>query len=240
MTVSVYNSVDRIVKMAMFDAGLLEENADPTSEQQGHNVQRLADMMQIWQLEGCKLHLLRDVVMPLVLNQGVYNLGPGAPLNIIKPLRIESAYWVDAQQTTSREIFRVERYDWDRLPPAQANGTVTQFYEDRQLTAINLYLWNKPSATDVAGTLHLTVRVPGAGGIAGVGDPITSNFPIEWAMALRWGLAADLATGQPDSIVQRCERMAAYYKTILENYDVEQGGVIFQPDTSGQARSRFA
>lgn len=239
MTVAVYNSVDRLVRMAMFDAGLIEEGSDPNPDQQGNYVQRLLDMIQIWQLEGCKLFLMQDVVLPLVLNQSVYTIGPGSPnINMTKPQRVEGAYWVDAQGTSKRDIFRVERYDWDRMPPAQQNGTVTQFYEDRQISSITIYLWNKPGSYDVAGALHLVIRSAGVGGIASIADAVTLHFPIEWAMALRWGLAADIATGQPDTIVQRCERMAAYYKGILENFDVEEGGVTFQPD-AGHAPSRF-
>jgi hypothetical protein len=232
MTVAVYNSIDRMIRMAMFDAGLLEEGTDPTPDQQGNYVQRLLDMIQVWQLEGCKLFLIRDLVVPLVLNQTSYVITP-------KPFRIEDVYWRDAAGTQHREIFRCELHDWIRLSPAQPNGTITQFYEDRQSTTVTLNVWNKPGTYDVAGQLHVVVRSVGTGNVTSVADSITLNFPIEWAMALRWGLAADLCTGQPDSIVQRCERQAMYYKGVLENFDVEQGGITFQPDRSNYQPSRF-
>lgn len=240
MTVAVYNSIDRMVRMAMFDAGLLEEGADPTPEQQNTNVQRLLDMIQVWQVEGCKLFLLRDVILPLQLNLSTYAIGNASPnLNMPKPLRVEDVYWRDAAGTQHRDIFRVELHDWVRLPPAQPNSTITQFYEDRQNNWITIKFWNQPGSYDVSGQMHLVLRTIGQGGITSIADTITANFPIEWAMALRWGLAADLCTGQPDSIVQRCERMAIHFKTILENFDVEAGGISFQPDRSNYAPSRF-
>jgi hypothetical protein len=239
MTVAVYNSIDRIIRMAMFDAGLIEEGADPNADQQGNYAQRLLDMMLIWQVEGCKLFLIQDLVLPLVVNQSAYTIGPSGNLNMVRPVRIEDVYWVDAQGTSKRDIFRVEQADWVRMPPPQTNGTVTQFYEDRQINTIVLNLWNKPSAQDVAGALHVVARTAGPGSVTSVAQLITAHFPIEWAMALRWGLAADICTGQPDSIVARCEKMAGYYKGILENFDVEQGGISFEPDLQGQQPSRF-
>jgi len=241
MTVAVYNSVDRIIRMAMFDAGLIEEGADPTSDQLGNYLQRLMDLIQVWQLEGCKLHLIQDILLPLVLNQYIYTVGVGGSINMPKPLRLEDAYFTDSKGGV-RNIDVITRNEWDRLPPPQNNGTVTQIFEDRQISPLRFYLWNKPGAQDVAGSFHLVLRTIAGAGTFNTTDAITNNFPIEWAMALRWGLAMDICTGQPDSIVARCEKMATYYKTLLENYDVEQGGITFQPDsTQGVGfRSRFS
>jgi hypothetical protein len=58
----------------------------------------------------------------------------------------------------------------------------------------------------------------------------TMNFPNEWRIALRWGLADELATGQPQAIMDRCERRAAMFKAALEDWDVEDAPTRFQPD----------
>ena len=60
------------------------------------------------------------------------------------------------------------------------------------------------------------------------------NFPIEWRIALRWGLADELATGQPQSIMDRCQQRAISYRTMLEDWDVEDAPTRFTPDSRGQ------
>ena len=55
-------------------------------------------------------------------------------------------------------------------------------------------------------------------------------FPLEWSMGLRWGLADELATGQPQAIMDRCERRATAYREKLEDWDVEDAPTSFAPD----------
>jgi len=231
MTIATYNSMDRIIRMAMSDAGLLEDEMNPTADAQGNHAQRLLDMIQIWQIDGCKLSLIQDTLLPLTLNTNIYTFGPAGSVNMTRPVRVEGMYWQDSSGG-KRDIFPVAREEWNRLPAAQNNGTVTQFMEERSNTLLRVYLWNKPGASDVAGQLRVVLRTTGPG-VLNIADPITTFFPIEWAMALRWGLAADICTGQPDSIVNRCTSMAGHYKTVLEGFDVELGGIQLQPDRSG-------
>ena len=69
----------------------------------------------------------------------------------------------------------------------------------------------------------------------------TVSFPVEWYMALRWALADDLATGQPQLIMERCERKAAAYREMLEDWDVEDAPTFFQPNAMlmSASASRF-
>ena len=58
----------------------------------------------------------------------------------------------------------------------------------------------------------------------------TTAFPLEWSMGLRWGLADELATGQPQAIMDRCEKRATAYRQALEDWDVEDAPTSFTPD----------
>ena len=49
-------------------------------------------------------------------------------------------------------------------------------------------------------------------------------------MALRWALADDICTGQPQAIMDRCAGRSRYYKEILEGWDVEDAPTRFTPD----------
>ena len=69
----------------------------------------------------------------------------------------------------------------------------------------------------------------------------TISFPVEWFLALRWGLADELSSGQPALIMDRCAGKATSYRLALEDWDVEDTPTRFQPDTlSYGARSRFS
>ena len=49
-------------------------------------------------------------------------------------------------------------------------------------------------------------------------------------MGLRWALADELSTGQPQAIMDRCERKATAYRQALEDWDVEDAPTSFTPD----------
>ncbi len=49
-------------------------------------------------------------------------------------------------------------------------------------------------------------------------------------MALHWCLSRDICTGQPDSVIQRCEMNAQRYEEALLNWDVENVPTRFTPD----------
>lgn len=236
MTIPVYNSADRIIRFAMEDAGLLEDGADPTADQQGRYLQRLNDIVNLWQTQGLKLFLIQDI--PVTLTQGValYTFGPTGTNVMTKPLRVEDAYFSD-QNGIRRPLIPLARWDWDRLSQVNNQGAINQYFVDKQLLTLNIYLWNTPDATSALGTFHPVFRTQITTFIS-ITDSIM--FPPEWYMALRWALAEDISTGQPDSIVNRAKQNAATYKELLEAWDVEDAPTEFQPDPQGgYGQSRF-
>ena len=89
------------------------------------------------------------------------------------------------------------------------------------------------------------IRVQATGVPVGLGEPLYDKldadiaFPVEWFQALRWGLADELCSGQPQLIMERCERKAMMYRDLLEDWDVEDTSTRVTPDMSGIAPSRF-
>lgn len=236
MTIPTYNTADRIVRFAMEDAGLLERGVDPNSDDMGNYLQRLSDLVNVWQTEGCKLHLIQDVSVPLTTGLALYTFGPAGTTVMTRPLRVEDAYYSDVNGIR-RPLDPLSRNDYDRLSQVNNNGTINQYFVDKQTTLIKIYLWNPPDATDALGTFHPVFRVQATNYTAS-SDVI--GFPLEWYMALRWGLAEDLCSGQSDSIVTRCTNNAARYKAVLEGWDTEDAPVEFRPDPQGgYSGSRF-
>jgi hypothetical protein len=56
------------------------------------------------------------------------------------------------------------------------------------------------------------------------------NFPIEWALLLEWGLADQISTGQPTTIIAKAAANEVQYREALEGWDVEDAATMFQPD----------
>lgn len=227
----VANTQYEIIIDAMLDAGIIGEGDTPNSEQLANNMRRLNKLINYFQTKGLKLFVQEDVTVTLVQGQGQYVFGPVGPdVVMAKPRRIIEAYYTDSNQTR-RPLILMSRQEWDTLSTITNKGTVTSFFPDKQLATINLNLWLVPDAVAATGRVHCIVdeQIPN---FALITD--TMAFPPEWSLALEWGLAHQLSTGQPQSIIDRCKENAFYYQAELEDWDVEDAATMFQPDQRGQ------
>lgn len=237
MVSSVSNTVYGIIVDAMLDAGKLAEGQEPNSEQLATNMRRLNDMINLWQTQGLKLFLLQDVSIPLVANKNKYRLQPTTgDVNMSKPLQVLQGYVLDTNNIR-RPVIGISWDDWMRLSQVTGNaGRINSYFVDKQAAYYDIYVWNTPDATEAANTLHLLMRTQ-------VTNPINLEedmaFPQEWRLALRWGLADEIATGQPQAIMDRCAGRAKSYREALEDFDVEDVPTRFAPDMSRAPRGGF-
>jgi len=232
MAVSVSNTAYGIIADAMVDAGLLQEGDDPNSDQLASNLRRLCDIINLWQTQGLKLFLLQEITVPLVLNQVNYTLNPASGMFPAKHMRI-----VDARVDTAgnrRPILAISWNEWNSLTPSA--GAVTGYLVDKQATSLVVKVWNTPDVTEAANSLILLVQTQAPNPFNLESDV---SFPQEWRIALRWGLADDIATGQPQAIMDRAETRARVYREMLENWDVEDASTSFAPASNYTEGGRF-
>jgi hypothetical protein len=226
-----FGTADRIVRFAMEDAGLLQDGTDPTGEQMAKYIQRLNDMINMWQTQGLKLWLLQDIAITLVAGTSTYTLGPLGTVPMVKPMRILQGYYLDTNNIRRPLIGPLAWDDWLRLSNPTVLGAINSFFENKQINSIQVAFYNTPDVTAAAGTVHLLTQTQ-VTNFVGITD--ATAFPPEWFLALRWGLADELATGQPKSIMDRCAQRALAYRTALEDWDVEDGPTRFEPDSRSQ------
>ncbi len=123
-----------------------------------------------------------------------------------------------------------------RLSNIIQTGQISQYFVDKQQTQLSVTFWLIPDATAATGTAHLLLQTQAT-------NPVnlteTVNFPNEWRIALRWGLADDISTGQPQAIMSRCAEKALIYRGMLEDWDVEDAPTKFEPDTQGATGGSF-
>lgn len=222
------NTIYGIINDAMHDAGYLGEGDLPNSEQLATNFRRLNDIINLWQTQGLKLFLLEEVTVPLVANQFSYTLGPTGDVVMSKPSRVLDAYIINPSGIR-RPLIPIAWKDWNLLPQVTGySGIINSYMVNKQALFTEVRFWNTPDALEALNTAVLLTQVHAPNAI---NLQQNMDFPQEWRIALRWGLADDIATGQPQAIMDRCAERANMYRAALEDWDVEDAPTRFTPDT---------
>lgn len=229
MATSVSNNAYGIIADAMVDAGFLQEGGRPNSEQLAVNMRRLNDIVNLWQTQGLKLFLQEEINVPLVTGQTLYTLGPVGPAIVMaRPPRILQGFIV-GPGAVRRPLVLISRDEWERLSQITGNnGQINSFMVDKQAVSTNLNMWPAPDSVEALNTATFLMQVQSPNPLS-LSDSI--GFPQEWRIALRWGLADDISTGQPQAIMDRCEKNAKKYRDALEDWDVEDAPTFFNVDS---------
>lgn len=235
MTAPTDNTPLSIIQDAYFDAGLLQEGDSLNGEQISTGMRKLTDMVNLWQTQGIKLWLNVDTPITLVSGTGTYTLGPTGSVAMTKPTRVLDAWYTDVNNIR-RPLIPMSWNDYIRLSQITQTGAINSYFVDKQQTQLSVFFWLIPDATAATGTAHLLTQVQVTNFIS---LTETMNFPIEWRIGLRWGLADELSTGQPQAIMDRCQQRAQAYRNALEDWDVEDAPVRFTPDSRGTVAGAF-
>jgi len=227
MTAPSNNTPWSIINDAYHDAGLVQDGESINSQQVTDGMRRLTDLINMWQTQGLKLWLNVDTSITLVEDQGTYDLGPSGDVVMVKPLRAIEAYYLDSTGIR-RPLVPLSWDDYIRLSQVNQSGQINSYFINKQQTELSVFFWLIPDATCATGTAHLLLQTQ-VSNLTNVTDEM--NFPIEWRIALRWGLSDEICTGQPQAIMDRCQQRAQFYREALENWDVEDASTRFAPDS---------
>lgn len=232
-----FNTPMRTITYAMRNAGKLDQDTEPSSSQYAEYLNRLTDVINIEQTQGLKLWLDTDIgiaapIFAAGLNK--YSLGPSGNVVMTKPLRVLQGYYIDSFNNKRPLDPPLSREEYTRLSNVVQQGAVSSYFVDKQQLTLDIYLWLTPDAQAVTGQVHFITQVQ-------VGQPImltdTLNFPVEWHNFLQWRLAQELCTGQPQAIIDRCDRMTARTREMLEGWDVEDASTRFVIDNRSTMQS---
>lgn len=208
------------------DSGRNEQGQSADSEQLVIGMRKLTDLINLWQTQGLKLWLNVDTSVPLVSGQSRYTFTPAGDIAMTKPMRVLQGYYLDTSNVR-RPLTVLSREEYFRLSQVTGNnGAVNSYYVEKLATLLAVNFWLTPDATAATGTAHVILQTQ-VTNFTNVTE--TMDFPAEWRIALRWGLADELATGQPQAIMDRCEKRATAFRQALEDWDVEDAPTRFQP-----------
>lgn len=227
---------DRLIRQALRDCGRLQYGSTPPSEAVDDALTRLTDIINTWQTQGLKLWLNAISTLTLVEDEATYTLGPDATPATIKPSRVLAGWFVDSDDKRRPLGTPLSWTDYYNLGDLTTSGSVTSYFVDKQALNIVVKLWSPPDATAATGTVELLVQ-----GAATAWTEVDEDvaFPVEWFQALRWALADELCSGQPQLIMERCERKAIMYRQLLEDWDVEDASTRIAPEMAQMPHSRF-
>jgi hypothetical protein len=235
MTTPADNTPISIITDAYRDAGLLPAGENLNSDQIVNGMRKMTDLISLWQTQGCKLWLNQD--LPVTLSAGVadYTFGPAAGVVMSAPLQVIDAFYTDANGVR-RPLSPLSWSDHNRLSQVTQTGQINQYFVDKQATQLKVSFWLVPDAVAATGVAHLQIRRRVTGFI---NVTETLDFPPEWRIALRWGVADEICTGQPQAIMDRCQQRAMGYRDALESWDVEDASVLFTPDARTGVQGAF-
>lgn len=230
------NTPDLVIRDAMREAQLLDKGATPNSEDYAVHIERLNALVQYLQTQGIKLFLWKDTTIALVAGTQAYVVTNAFTNASTNPLQAREAYYL-YPSGSQYPLIPFSWNEWVTLSTRSQQGQPVNFFVDKQATTFNFNLWPIPNANAALGTAHLLVRTR-APQMLQLNEQTV--FPTEWFLTLVWGLAAEICTGQPAAVVQRCEARAEMYRNALEGFDVEDTPTQFQVDPrSGYHLSRF-
>lgn len=230
-TPTYFNSAARCIALAMEDAGLLQEGAEPSSEAYAKNLGRLTDLVNLWQTQGLKLWLQEERTVTLVASTASYTVTGS---NGERAMRVLQGYFRDSSGNPT-PLTPISRDEYTRVSNQTTTGQPIQYFADKGVASTTVYFWPVPNTTAATGTARLIIQRQ-VTTLVSLTD--STAFPAEWFIALRWGLADEICTGQPQAIMDRCKAKADAFRKALEDWDVEDAPTRFQPDAQG-ACSRF-
>ncbi len=210
-------------------------------EQTASGMRRLRELVSLWQTQGIKLWLLSDTAVTITAGKATYTFMPSGDVDMTKPLRVVQGYFLYTSNNVRRPLNVLSWNDYLSLGQAGTlavnQGPINSYFVNKLATELDVTFWLCPDSAEVTnGKPHVLLQTQ-------VTNPIsvaeTMNFPQEWRIALHWGVAAEICTGQPQSVIQRCEQKAMMYRDMLENWDVEDAPTSFQPDPRMGTVSRF-
>ena len=241
MTTPSDNSAYGIITDAARDAQKIQLNQNLNAELLAEGMRRLRDLILYFQTKGLKLWLQEDTAVPLTAGTATYTFAPAGSVVMTRPFRALQGYYLYTATNTRRPIYPMSWQEYLTLGQAGTltsnRGVISQYLVDKQATQLSVTFWLCPDTTEAAnGQAHLLLQTQAAGPIE---LDETLEFPNEWRLALRWALADDWSTGQPQAIVERCQQKSEMYRIALEDWDVEDASTSIQPDMRGQGSRSF-
>ncbi len=219
----------KVIEGALRKCGVIAEGESPNADQIATAMDALRPLVKAWQTDGLQTWLLSTALVSAVSGQGTYT---STELSLPKLMRV---YHVSALNNTGKNASILNRisiqeyYDLGaRFSPGQPNQYCV--VDDKEETKINLF--PVPDDSFVADYKLTIVYQRPYNDVTGSAETDVLDFPDQWAKALTYGLAADLADEYVLPLRERqwLEAKAKEAKEDAISWSIEDSSVYFRAD----------
>ena len=226
MTAAYTQTRDSVINGALRVLGVIGAGDTPSPQDYQTCSEALNLYIKQLQTKGMPLWKVEQILVPMVVGQNTYTIGPTGDIQTTRPLRVVMAF-IRSPQDRDTTLMVISRQEYMQQGYKPSQGIPNQVYYDPQLGNGVLYIFNTPNAT--GWTIHLQVQLP-------VEDTLTPSnildFPSEWFNCLKFGLADQLAMeyGAPQAIRMELSQRANNLEEIMTDWSQEEASTSFSPD----------
>jgi hypothetical protein len=228
MTANYSLSRDQVINGALRVLGVIGAGDTPTSTDYNNCSEALNLYIKQLQTKGLPLWKLQEVLVPMVIGQRIYEIGPNA-VDVIsdKPLRVVMAFIRNDSTQNDTTLMVISRQEYMQQGYKPSQGIPNQVYYDPQVNSGLLYVYDTPSTTGY--TIHLQCQLPISDTLTPTNTP---EFPSEWFNLLKFGLADQLALeyGVPAQVRAELAQRAARLEEMMTDWSQEEASTNFMPD----------
>ena len=222
---------DEILDSSARVTGYLAAGEVLSAEDKTNRSQALNIMVKNWARKGLALWVTDTVEIPLVAGDYDYTIGPsGSDITADRPLRILDSSFVRDPDGNDIQLRQLARSDYNIRSPKGQAGVPVDFYYDPGRDYGTLYLLNVPATSGY--TFHAQTQRQFFDMVAGSDN---FDFPAEWLLPLKWGLAAEM--GLEDGVeldkLDYIERKSQAHLEACFDFSVEEASTYFTVDTQG-------
>ena len=221
-------SKDQVINGALRVLGVVGVGDTPTATDYTNCSEALNLYIKQLQTKGLPLWKLQEVLVPMVIGQRIYEIGPnGADVISDKPLRVVMAFIRNDSTQNDTTLMVISRQEYMQQGYKPSQGIPNQVYYDPQVNSGLLYVYDTPSTTGY--TIHLQCQLPISDTLTPTNTP---EFPSEWFNLLKFGLADQLALeyGVPAQVRVELAQRAAKLEEMMTDWSQEEASTNFMPD----------
>ncbi len=203
--------------------GVISAAQSPTANETTAAANALNLMLKAWQADGLQLWTVNQESVTPVQGREKYTMGTGGHImTTVKPVEVFEAYRRDTSERVDVPLIRMSRTDYFTLSDKDTEGVPVNFYFELQQGDLNnFYVWPTADATFASdNTIEILWQKP-FDDMDADGDDLA--FPVEWQLAVVYGLAVLLAPeyGVSPTDQKLLREQAAIEKQRVIDWDTE-------------------
>ena len=234
---------DQLISASLRTLRVLQEGQTANANQITTGAEAINTLIANWQSNGLQLWTYQWLTIPCQVNKTSYTIGPsGADVTNVRPLKLmESGCYIRNTLTTpyvDTPLIVLSRTDYANFGSKSSQGTPNSIYYQPGIDVAGgttspatgygtLYLYTTPVDANhqIVGNFQRPIYQMTAG-------TDEFDFPQEWFLALRFGLAEVLADEYevPEARLVRVAQQAERYHQKVQDWSVEEAPFRFQPD----------